>query len=150
PHVRLMTRGGRGDIAPASSRTAGQACLGGRTAPCQMVVASAANMVLTFTPSSEIAPMQMTAMRASSRPYSTSEAPSSALTNFLAAEISLVMVSPPERMVRETRQPHVDRSRSTAISPLTDLSSVGPSSVLYAMGRKCTHHAVPREWGRKA
>src|SRR4051812_4158773 len=68
--------------------------------PDQIPVDAELNMLLTFCPRTAMAPTQMTEMRASSRPYSASEAPSSALTNFLAAAMNWVMVGPLLRMVQ--------------------------------------------------
>src|SRR5437773_11975002 len=63
-----------------------------------MVPARLANMLLIVEPSSVIAARQTTAMRAGSRPYSASVAPSSLrVRNLLAMRISLVMNFPPPR-----------------------------------------------------
>src|SRR4051812_27332537 len=67
--------------------------VGDRKTAEQTPAAVELNMELILVPRTAMAPMQMTAMRASSRPYSARVAPSSALTNFLAAAMSLVMVS---------------------------------------------------------
>src|SRR5271157_658398 len=67
----------------------------------QIVPAMVLNTLLMLLPRTVMAAMQITAMSASSSPYSASEAPSSSRTNLVEAARSLVIdVSPRERVGR--------------------------------------------------
>src|SRR5207237_6379154 len=107
----------RGGGGPPRHAAGGPGCRGGRSqADAQMEVERVLNMVLIWPPRAPMAVMQTRAIRASSRPYSASEAPSSSSRKHLWTAMTNrdITFAPCKRVKVGGRRPQTARTHTAA------------------------------------